>query len=77
LLHSLRKIVEDRAIYERALKGCDEAERVNVRFSKDVFEHEVRDLARHNVASFYASQAFQMEFKMEDDGKHIATRRPV
>lgn len=77
LLHSLKKIVDDRAIYERALKGTDESERVHVRFSKEQFEHEVRDLARHNVASFYASPAFQKCYVMEADGKTIATKERV
>lgn len=55
------------------MKGCDETERVQVRFSKEQFEHEIRDLARHNVASFYTSQAFLRGFRIEDDGRHITT----
>jgi len=73
LLHTLKKIVADRAIYERALKGHEETERVHVRFTKDQFEHEVRDLARHNVSAFYSTDVFQKEFRLEDD-KWIATK---
>lgn len=72
MLHTLKKIVADRAIYERALKGLEETEQVPVRFAKDQFEHEVRDLARHNVAAFYKTPEFLKEFRLEDD-KYIAT----
>ena len=76
LIHTLRKIVADRAIYERALKGIEEHERVHVRFSKDQFEHEVRDLARHGVLDFYKSDAFKKEFNLEDE-KFITTKHRV
>lgn len=76
LIHTLKKIVNDRAIYERALKGIEETERVHVRFTKDQFEHEVRDLARHGILDFYNTDAFKKDFKLEDE-KFIVTKKMI
>ena len=53
LLHTLRRIIDDRAIYERAMKGLEDGEKVEVKLPLDAFENEVRDFARHNLMDFY------------------------
>lgn len=66
LLHTLKNCAKQQAIYERALKGLDETEKVDVKVRLDVFENDVREYAKHNLIDFYKSPAFVREFKMEN-----------
>ena len=57
------------------MHGIEETERVLVRFNKDQFEHETRDMARGNLIDFYKSEAFLRDYKLED--KFIVTNSRV
>ena len=67
LLHTLKNAAKNQAVYERALSGLDETEKVQVKVKIDFFENEAREFARHNLIDFYKSQAFSKEFRIEQD----------
>lgn len=43
LLHTLKKIVNEKAIYERYIKGLEDGDAVEIQIPIDQFEHEARD----------------------------------
>ena len=43
LLHTLLQLVKERALYEKYVRGVEDAERLEVRIPIDQFEHETRD----------------------------------
>lgn len=65
LLHTLKIAAKNQAVYERALSGLDESEKVQVKVKIDFFENEAREFARHNLIDFYKSPAFSKEFRIE------------
>jgi len=74
LLHTLMQLVKELAIYEKVLRGVEDAERVEVRIPIDQFEHESRDYG-HNLSEFFKSTAFLKEFIIE--GRHIKTTTKI
>ena len=74
LLHTLMQLVKERAIYEKVLRGIEDAERVEVRIPIDQFEYEARDFG-HNLTEFFKSTAFLKEFTIE--GRHIKTTTKI
>lgn len=68
------QLVKERAIYEKVLRGIEDAERVEVRIPIDQFEHEARDYG-HNLNEFFKSGAFLKEFTIE--GRHIKTTTKI
>lgn len=75
LVHLLKKIVNDRAIYEKYIKGIEQVEKVDVRIPIDTFEHEARDYAHASLTDFYKSSLFNKDFKF--DGRHILTTTKI
>jgi hypothetical protein len=71
LYHTLKKLVNEKAIYERYVRGLEDGEAIEVQVSIDQFEHEARDFAQHNVTDFYKSSLFNKEFTIE--GRFIKT----
>jgi DNA replication licensing factor MCM2 len=71
LLHTLKIAAKNQAVYDRALNGLDETEKVQVKVKMDFFENEAREFARHNLMDFYKSAAFLREFKIDKD--HICS----
>lgn len=71
LLHTLKNCVKDRAIYQKALEGLQDEDRVFVKVPQDNFEHEAREFNRHNLMDFYQNPIFQRHYKIE--GKDIIT----
>lgn len=67
LLHNLKNVVKERAIYNKAMEGIDELEKIKVSFKKNLFEDNCREFARHNIADFYNSYAFKKDFVLEGD----------
>jgi hypothetical protein len=67
-------LVKERAIYEKVLRGVEDAERVEVRIPIDQFEHEARDYG-HGLNEFFKSAAFLKEFAIE--GRHIKTTTKI
>jgi hypothetical protein len=43
LLHILKKLVTERAIYEKFTKDLDEGEKIEITVPLEQFEHEARD----------------------------------
>ena len=74
LLHALRKLVDEKAMYERIMKGVEE-ERFLVQVPLEQFEHEARDFSSHNVTEFLKSALFTGEFVI--DGRQIRTKNKV
>ena len=74
LLHTLLQLVKERAIYEKVLRGVEDAERVEVRIPIDQFEHESRDYG-HYLSKFFKSKDFLKEFIIE--GKNIKTTTKI
>ena len=68
-------MVTDRAIYEKFIKGIEEAERIEVKIPIDQFEHEARDFSSHNVSDFYKSGMFGKDFRIE--GRYIFTTAKI
>ena len=75
LLHTLKRIVDDRAIYERAVRGLDDSQKIEVKLSLEAFEHEVRDLARHNLMDFYRHPDFMKKYRRDEE--YISTKNLV
>jgi DNA replication licensing factor MCM2 len=75
LLHTLKNAAKNQAVYDRALGGMDETEKVQVKVKLDFFENEAREFARHNLIDFYNSPAFLKEFKI--DQAHIVSINKV
>lgn len=71
LLHTLKNCVKDRAIYQKALEGLQDEDRLFVRVPQEHFEHEAREFNRHNLMDFYQNPIFQKHYKIE--GKDIVT----
>lgn len=67
LLHTLKKIMEERAQYIRALQGLENIEPVISAVPIDYFENESKDFARHNLLDFYNSPLFRKSYKKEGD----------
>jgi DNA replication licensing factor MCM2 len=67
LLHTLKVAAKNQAVYDRALNGLDETEKLFVKVKLDYFENEAREFARHNLIDFYKSPAFSREFRIEKD----------
>jgi DNA replication licensing factor MCM2 len=75
LLHILTKVAQDRAIYEKIMRGIEEVERVEVSIPIDQFEYEARDFTNSNINDFFKSQAFAKEFHIE--GRLIKTTTKI
>jgi len=75
MLHTLKKVVQDRAQYNRVVQGIDLLEKVIVRVPQSMFQSEARDFHQHNIYDFYKSQAFLKEYKIE--GSDIVTLNKV
>ena len=75
LLHTLQKMVKERAVYEKILKGIEEAEKIEVQIPMDQFENEARDFSHHNINEFLKSAVFNKEFNIE--GRHIITTTKI
>ena len=75
LLHTLKNAAKNQAVYDKALNGLDESEKVQVKVKLDFFENEAREFARHNLIDFYKSPAFAREFKIDKD--HILSINKV
>ena len=75
LLHILNKMVQDKAIYEKYVKGIEDLERIEVRIPLDQFEYEARDFSNHNITDFLKSTAFVKEFQL--DGRHVKTTTKI
>ncbi len=75
LLHILQKMVQDRALYEKILRGVEEVERVEVKIPLDQFEYEARDFSNHNVTDFFKSSIFVKDYQIE--GRHIKTTTKI
>ena len=43
LLHTLSKMVQNRAIFEKYSRGIEETERIHVAIAEHVFKEEMRD----------------------------------
>lgn len=67
LFHTLQKIVRDRAIYEKAIQGLDDMEKVIVKVNLDYFENETKDFSSHNRIDFYKSAKFLKQYRLEDN----------
>jgi DNA replication licensing factor MCM2 len=65
LVHLLKKMVNDRAIYEKFIKGIEEMDKIDVKIPIEQFEHEARDFSSHNVSDFFKSGLFNKDFKIE------------
>jgi len=74
LLHTLMSLVKERALYEKYMRGVEEAERFEISIPIDQFEHESRDYG-HNLSEFFKSTAFLKEFTIE--GRHIKTTTKI
>lgn len=59
-------MVKLQALYEKYVKGIEEAEKIEVRVPLDTFEHEARDYGAHGLQEFYKSSAFSKEFMVRD-----------
>ncbi len=68
-------MIDDRAIYERVLKGLEDFERVEVKCPQETFENEARDFARHNLLDFYNHPEFKKKYRVEDN--HSVTNGKV
>ena len=75
LFHSLKKLVNDKAIYERYVRGLEEGEHVDIQIPLDQFEHEARDFEQHNISDFLKSSLFNKEYTIE--GRFIKTTSKV
>ena len=68
-------MAQERAIYEKIIRGVEELEKVEVKIALDQFEHEARDFSHHNIADFYKSGMFTKEFAIE--GRYIKTTTKI
>jgi hypothetical protein len=68
-------MVEERAIYEKILKGVEESEKIEVHIPMEQFEHEARDFSHHNVNDFFKSSMFNKDYKI--DGRFIKTSTKI
>jgi len=75
LLHILTKMVQEKAIYEKYVKGIEEMERLEIRIPLDQFEYEARDFSNHNITDFLKSNLFVRDFQI--DGRHIKTTTKI
>lgn len=71
LLHSLNKLVSEKALYDRYVKGLGDDERIEVTIPMEQFENEARDFNQHNINDFLKSSLFSKGFTI--DGRHIKT----
>lgn len=63
-MHTLKKVVNDRATYERVVNGIDALQKVVVKIPQTMFQAEARDFAQHNIYDFYKSPAFLAQYKL-------------
>lgn len=75
LFHTLKKMIDQKAIYERYMKQLADDERIEVSIPIESFEHEARDFQHHNISEFFKSSHFNKDFKME--GRLIKTLHKV
>ena len=75
LLHVLKKLVHEKAIYERYIKGMEDGEGVEIQIPIDQFEHEARDFAQHNITDFFKSSLYNKEYTIE--GRFIKTLHKI
>eukprot|EP00347_Sterkiella_histriomuscorum_P014795 403359496 len=75
LISILVKMINDRAIYEKYIRGLDESERIHIMLPQESFYHESRDIANHNITHFFKSSTFNKDYKIE--GRHIITRNKI
>lgn len=62
LFHILSKLVQEKAVYEKIVRGIEEMEKIEVKIPLEQFEHEARDFSSHNVTDFLKSPLFFKEF---------------
>ena len=74
-MHTLKKMVTERAIYEKIIRGIEDTEKVEVHIPLDQFENEARDFSNHNVQEFLKSSYFNKEFRIE--GRNIKTTAKI
>ncbi|CDW86911.1 mcm2 3 5 family protein [Stylonychia lemnae] len=75
LIHLLKKMVSDRALYDKYIKGLDDNERIKVMIPLDQLRNEAKDLAHHHVDDFLYSDVFKKEYLL--DGRNIVTLKEV
>lgn len=75
MLHTLKKVIQDRATYNKVVQGLDALEKVIVRIPQSMFQAEAREFLQHNIYDFYKSSAFLKEYKIE--GADIVTLNKV
>jgi DNA replication licensing factor MCM2 len=71
LLHVLSKLVSEKALYEKILRGIEELDRIEVTITLEQFEHEARDFTSSNITEFYKSHGFLKDYRLE--GRAIKT----
>lgn len=75
LLHTLKRVIEDRAHYTRVIQGVDSLTQIHMRIPQAMFTTEVREFAQHSLHDFYKSPAFTAVYKI--DGNDIITINKV
>lgn len=58
LLHTLKKVVSDRAQYEKIIKGVDATEKISMTVPVALLQNEVRDFATFDLNNFFQSPVF-------------------
>lgn len=74
LLHTLSKLVQHRALYEKYSRGVEETDRIHVAIAEHVFREEMRDHQQF-IPQFFQSSHFTKEYRLE--GGYIKTVREI
>jgi DNA replication licensing factor MCM2 len=69
LYHTLCKLVNEKAVYEKIVRGVEDLEKVEVKIPIEQFEQEARDVQAHHMTDFLKSSLFVKEFVLE--GRYI------
>lgn len=66
LLHTLKKVVQDRAIFTKSMKGLDQFEKIEVSVTVEAFENEIADIPRHKLLHFFSHPQFLKLYKKDE-----------
>ncbi len=75
LMHTLGKLIKERAVYNRFTNNLDDDAAVEVAIPMELFENSVHDFNVHDMMQFYKSSAFDSDFVI--DKRQIKTRQPI
>lgn len=67
LFHILNKEAQDRAVFEKAERGIEVTDKINVEININQFKTMAKDFGAQEIDNFLSSSNFAKEFRLEGD----------